>query len=107
MFSRKRLRNPNFTNKGQLAPDNLYVFGDREILEQSDGTVNVVWRYKTYASEEKFQKGENFNGDSFTVTGLPDNPSLLNPNLYLTELMKQKGEDVIQGTKLKDFIEIS
>jgi hypothetical protein len=96
------LRNPNLTLYGTSYPNNVYDISEstRRDVEPVNGTTDVKIFVRVYTDETKTYC---YTEHEFTLTGLPKDSSQLTPALYQSELLSQRGSEIVDGTQLSNF----
>jgi hypothetical protein len=99
------LRNQNLIIGGiEPFPENAYAIDTRKIIPQNTIYVIVEIFIKRYADATKANEIALEPPIFFTLRNLPNDPALLNPTLYQSELLIQHGAEIVDGTALNDFI---
>jgi hypothetical protein len=98
------LRNPNLVIGGVTSfPNNAYDIDMRRITPVDADYVNVEIFLNRYASSSKTNKIDLNPPIYFVLKNLPNDPALLNPPLYQSELLTQHGDEIVDGTALSNF----
>lgn len=101
---KKWLRNPNLKVNQIAYPDNIYDIGVRTVTPLiNTGLANVEIFLDVYPDPEKSFQFEH-KPIYYILRGLPDDDKQLVKSLYRAELQKQKGDKILDGTALKDFV---
>ncbi len=104
------LKNPNFKFVGIDIINNKYEIVKRNILypnyDINSLTVDVAIKLVAFNLVDEKEVLIKDTLKDFPLFDLPNDPSKLNPNLYEEELIKQHGDQMVDGTLLKDFIVI-
>ncbi len=85
-------------------PNNIYEIEARSITPTGDKTIaNVEIYISVYPNAEKAFEFKH-EPIYYVLRGLPHDDKLLCRALYESELQKQKPDEILDGTALKDFL---
>jgi hypothetical protein len=95
------LRNPSLVYKGFEVPDNVYDIDIRVVFPlNSDNTHKVRIYFTCFRTSEKIDR---LSQSDYALEKLPGDSSLLVPSLYQSELIRQHGDQELDGILIKDF----
>lgn len=102
------LRNPNlkYANHDFCQNTNVYVIGPVKVREQLQPTDlnSVELTIVCYADDIVEDRAlTRMSEHNYRLVNLPADRDLLCPALYQSELIVQHGEEILDGTKIKDF----